>query len=182
MFLIIVLGFIKLRNTLYSKHRPNFKINLNDNEKLERSLEPPSGGELKLLTYLNAQILSQKWLEYVSNNENYFDEHFTLDYMNMKGLSSMYITSDFFYLGFFPDGKITNDGPKYIGLFNLDHRKRIFHTKFIIENPYIVNDETKLKKFKEYLIELTDDAYVFFDYKQLNVPGQLRYYLEWTYN
>ena len=72
------------------------------NDTLIHSLEPPSGGSLKLLTYLNAGSWAYNWLMYISSdNTPNFDEHYYMDYFNMRGLSSMLTNTDFFYLGYF---------------------------------------------------------------------------------
>ena len=59
-FLLFILSFIKNSNVLFAK-TDNAKIRhgyifLDDEESLQKSLEPPSGGELKLLTL--------KWFNY----------------------------------------------------------------------------------------------------------------------
>ena len=108
----------------------------NENNSLIHSLEPPSGGELKLLTHMNAENWAYNWIMYISNeNTETFDDHFYMDYFNMRGMSNVFTNSNYFYLGFFPDDINCNHGPKYIGLFELQHSKRIFNTKMIIENP-----------------------------------------------
>ena len=38
---------------------------------------------------------------------------------------------------------------------------------------------SELEIFKDHIINLTNTAYVFFEYNDLNRPGQVRYYLEW---
>lgn len=150
--------------------------------RLEQDLEPPSGGELKLMTSLSTENWAHNWILYIANEEKEYDDHYYLDYFTMKGMANMYTSSEYFYLGFFPESTITSYGPKYIGLFHLDHAKRIFNTKCIIENPHYMDGESELGIFKEYIINLTENAYVFFNYKELNRAGQVRYYLEWKFN
>lgn len=149
---------------------------------LIHSLEPPSGGSLKLLTHLNAASWSYNWLMYISAADTpEFDEHYYMDYFNMRGLSNIYTNSNFFYLGYFPDGMKCDEGPMYIALFELLHSKRVFNCKIIIENPHYIHYNSTLKEFKHEVKHLTDVAYVFFKYTDLNTPGQLRYYLDWNY-
>ena len=100
----------------------------------------------------------------------------------MRTLSSAYTSPTYFYLGFYPDGVNCKNGPKYLGLFELQTTKRIFNTKYIVENPYYVNGDSKLLEFKKSLIYLTDTAFVFLNYKELNRPEQLRYYMSWNYD
>lgn len=179
--LYLFFSFIHIPDVFYCK--PKFSRctipYLESNNTLEMSLEPPSGGELKLLTHLNAENWAHNWVMFIANSGVEYDDHYYLDYFTMKGMSNMYTSSEYFYLGFFPDSIITNHGPKYIGLFELQHSKRIFNTKCIIENPYYIDGDSELDLFKEYIINLTENAYVFFKYTDLNTPGQVRYYLEW---
>ena len=179
--LYLIFSFICVPDVFYYKH--SFSRHtipyLESNNTIEMALEPPSGGELKLLTHLNAENWAHNWVMFIANSGVEYDDHYYLDYFTMKGMSNMYTSSDYFYLGFFPDSIITNHGPKYIGLFELQHSKRIFNTKCIIENPYYIDGDSELDVFKEYIINLTENAYVFFKYTDLNTPGQVRYYLEW---
>ena len=146
------------------------------------SLEPPSGGSLKLLTHLNAASWAYNWLMYISADDTpEFEEHYYMDYFNMRGLSNTYTNSKFFYLGYFPEGMNCNEGPKYIALFELLHSKRVFNCKIIIENPHYIMYNSTLKEFKQEIKQLTDSAYVFFKYTDLKTPGQIRYYLDWNY-
>ena len=172
-----VVNVVNLKNAVSVRR----KLNIVMNDTLIHSLEPPSGGSLKLLTYLNAGSWSYNWLMYISSdNTPNFDEHYYMDYFNMRGVSSMLTNTDFFYLGYFPDG-LSNYGPKYIGLFELQQNARIFNTKIIIENPHYIESESKLTDFKEEIIQLTEVAEVFFKYSELDRPEQLRYFLEWNY-
>ena len=100
------------------------------------SLEQFGGSsELKLLTHLNAEGWSSSWLKYISEESTpFFDEHYYRDYLNMLSVAPSYTSNDYFYLGFYPDGLINNNGPKYIGVFKLLHKKRIFNTIMIIED------------------------------------------------
>jgi hypothetical protein len=180
--LLYLIAFIlPMPTKIYNTHiKTRTKIHLDSN--LTRMLEPPSGGELKLLTHLSVENWAHNWVVYIANSNLIYDDHYYLDYFNMKGMANMYTSSEYFYLGFFPDSIITNQGPKYIGLFYLNHKKRIFGAKCIIENPYYMDTSSELDAFKDHLINLTNSAYVFFDYKELDRPGQVRYYLEWKLN
>ena len=174
--LLVIKFFTKLYN-------PRTFVSLNENNKLYSSLEPPSGGQLKLLTHLNAASWSYNWLMYISSDKTPdFDEHYYMDYFNMRGMSNIYTDNDYFYLGFFPDKVITNNGPRYISLFELNNVKRVFNCKIIIENPHYIMYNSSLKEFKQEIKQLTDAAYVFFKYSDLNRPEQIRYYLDWNYN
>ena len=146
------------------------------------SLEPPSGGKLKLLTHLNAGNWAYNWLMYISgDNTPEFDEHYYMDYFNMRGMTNVYTDSNFFYLGFYPDGIHCKEGPVYISLFELIYSKRVFNCKIIIENPHYIMYNSSLKEFKQEIKQLTNSAYVFFKYSDLNRPEQIRYYLAWNY-
>ena len=180
--LCIADSFIRTPGVLIHNIKPRSRVILEENNTLVDSLVPPSGGELKLLTHLSVENWAQNWLLYIANSGIEYDDHYYMDYLNMKGMANMYTSSEYFYIGFFPDNIITNQGPKYISLLNLDHKKRIFNTKCIIENPYYMNGDSELDYFKELLINLTESAYVFFKFSDLNRPGQVRYYLEWKHN
>ena len=180
--LLFASAFIYAPKMLHAKCsfiRSNIPYLISNSSNLIRSLEPPSGGELKLLTHLSAEQWSHNWILYIANSEVQYSDHYYLDYFTMKGMANMYTSSEYFYLGYFPNSIITNQGPKYIGLFNLDYKKRIFNTKCIIENPYYMDGDSELTNFKKHIIDLTESAYVFFKYTDLNTPGQVRYYLEW---
>tara|TARA_B100000085_G_C18496365_1_gene493498 strand:- start:155 stop:559 length:405 start_codon:yes stop_codon:yes gene_type:complete len=131
---------------------------------------------------MNAASWSYNWLMYISADDTpEFDEHYYMDYFNMRGACNMYTNSKFFYLGYFPDNIRCNEGPMYIALFELMYSKRIFNCKIIIENPHYLDYDSTLKQFKEEIIYLTDSANVFLKYKDLKREGQLRYYLDWNY-
>lgn len=183
-FLYFIYSFISLPDVFHCNY--NFirtkEPFLISNNTLESSLEPPLGGELKLLTHLNAESWAHNWILFIANSGVIYDDHYYLDYFTMKAMANVYTSSGYFYLGFFPDSTFKNEGPKYIGLFDLQHKKRIFNTKCIIENPYYLDEESQLHIFKQYIINLTNKAFVFLDYSELNTPGQIRYYLEWKLN
>ena len=160
----------------------NSYVNLGDNS-LINSLEQFGGSsELKLLTHLNAEGWSSSWLKYISEESTpFFDEHYYRDYLNMLSVAPSYTSNDYFYLGFYPDGLINNNGPKYIGVFKLLHKKRIFNTIMIIESPYYTEDDSNLINFKYILNHMTDASYVFFKFNDLKRPEQMRYYLAWMH-
>tara|TARA_B100000963_G_scaffold358555_1_gene383462 strand:- start:5608 stop:6183 length:576 start_codon:yes stop_codon:yes gene_type:complete len=174
--------FIKTPGILVHNVKPRTTIFLDENSTLSHALVPPSGGELKLLTHLSVENWAHNWLMYIANSGVEYDDHYYMDYLNMKGMANMYTSTEYFYLGFYPDNIITNQGPKYIALLDLQHKKRIFNTKCLIENPYYMDGNSELSYFKELLINLTESAYVFFKFTDLNRPGQVRYYLEWKHN
>ncbi len=183
--IVYLIGFIFSPNMLHfnlNKKRV-YDIKLDTNiTNLQNSLVPPSGGELKLLLSESAENWAHEWIMYMANANVEYDDHYYLDYFTMKGMANMYTTAEYFYLGFFPDSIITNQGPKYIGLFELNHKSRVFNTKCIIENPYYIEGESELKAFKNHLLKLTETSYVFFSYSDLNSPGQVRYYLDWKFS
>ena len=150
---------------------------------LENSLIPPSGGELKLLTSVNSENWAQNWLMMISSkNTKEYDEHHYMDLLNLKGMSNMYTSEEYFYIGFFPEGKFCNHGPKYIGLFELEHDKRIFNTKIIVENPNYTDEDSSFYSFKNQLTMLTDSSYIFLNHQELNRPSQIRFYYLWNLN
>lgn len=177
-----IISFIfPIPDKIYKPH-VNTRSNIYMTPDLINSLEPPSGGSLKILTHLNAANWAQNWLMYISEIDSpVFDEHYYMDYFNMRGLCNIYTNTNFFYLGYYPDGVICNEGPMYISLFELLPSKRIFNCKIIMENPHYIEYNSTLKKFKYEIKFLTDKAHVFFQYTDLNTPGQLRYYLDWNY-
>ena len=139
--LLFASAFIYAPKMLHAKCsfiRSNIPYLISNSSNLIRSLEPPSGGELKLLTHLSAEQWSHNWILYIANSEVQYSDHYYLDY-----------------------------------------KKRIFNTKCIIENPYYMDGDSELTNFKKHIIDLTESAYVFFKYTDLNTPGQVRYYLEW---
>lgn len=168
-----------LGNSLVSRYTP--RCNIICEENLGLSLTPPSGGELKLLTSFNAENWAYNWLMMISSdNTPEYDEHYYMDLFNLKGLSNMYTTDEYFYLGFFPDGKFCNEGPKYIGLFELQHKKRTMNAKIIVENPHYIDEESCFYNFRDSLIFLTDQSRVFLNYKDLKMPSQIRFYYLWN--
>ena len=159
------------------------RCNIICEEDLSLSLIPPSGGELKLLTSLNAENWAFNWLMMMSSESTpEYDEHYYMDLFNLKGLANMYTTEEYFYLGFFPDGKFCNEGPKYIGLFELHHSKRMMNSKIIVENPHYIDEESCFQNFRDSLVILSDQSHVFLNYKELNRPGQIRFYYLWNLN
>ncbi len=181
----LLISFVNSFHNTVSVYRPavHSRTSLFLETDLLKSLEPPSGGELKLSTHLNTGSWAYNWLMYMSSEDTKdFDEHYYMDFFNMRTLSSVYTNPNFFYIGFYPDDLKCKHGPKYIGLFELQYIKRIFNTKCIIENPYYLDTDSKLIEFKKKVIHLTDKADVVLNYKELNRPEQLRYYMSWNYD
>ena len=175
-FILPLSNNVVYRTNVFQRVKPHLETDL------IKSLEPPSGGSLKLLTHINAGSWSYNWLMYISaNNTPHFDVQYYMDYFNMRGLSNIYTSSNFFYLGYFPDNIKCNEGPMYISLFELIYPKRVFNCKIIIQNPRYIMYNSTLKEFKQDIKYLTDSAYVFFKYSELNRPEQIRYYLDWNY-
>lgn len=162
--------------------RRNTIINLEDNS-LYNSIEEYDGGaELKLLTHLNAEGWANSWLMHISHETTpSFDEHYYRDYLNMLSVSASYTSKEYFYLGFYPKDSPGHDGPKYIGVFKLMHKQRIFDTIMIIENPYHLDDDSNLVNFKYIVTHMSDSAHVFFKFDNLKKPEQMRYYLAWMH-
>ena len=151
-------------------------------DSLITSLESGGSSELKLLTHLNAESWAHSWLMYISDETTPdFDEHYYRDYLNMLSVASGYTSKEYFYLGFFPSGTRTYEGPKYIGVFQLIPQKRVFDTIIIMENPYYLDDPSNLTDFKNNVIYLTEASYVFFKFSGLKRPEQMRYYLAWMH-
>ena len=180
MLLYLVFSFLFNPGIRFKSVDARCKIVCDD---IETSLIPPSGGELKLLTHLNVENWSYNWIMMISHDETpLYDEHFYINLFYMRGMANMYTSSEYFYLGFFPDGKITQQGPAYIGLFELMHSKRILNTKLVIENPYYVDENSTILEFRDSMVRLTDSSFVFLNFKELDRPGQVRYYYSWYYN
>jgi hypothetical protein len=155
----------------------------NGEDSLISSLEEFGGSpELKLLTHLNAESWANAWLMHISHETTpFFDEHYYRDYLNMLCVSSGYTSKEYFYLGFYPEEMRNIEGPKYIGVFKLLHKQRIFDTVIIIENPYYIDDPSHLINFKYILMHTTDASHIFFKFNGLKRPDQMRYYLAWMH-
>jgi hypothetical protein len=152
-------------------------------QNLFNSIEEYDGGaELKLLTHMNAESWANSWLMHISHETTpFFDEHYYRDYLNMLSVSASYTSKEYFYLGFYPKDSPGYDGPKYIGVFKLMHKQRIFDTIMIIENPYHLDDDSNLVNFKYIVTHMSDSAHVFFKFSGLKKPEQMRYYLAWMH-
>lgn len=183
MFIIYsIISFLFSPNIIKPLNNNNIRCKIYCDSDLEKSLTPPSGGQLKLLTHLNVENWAYNWIIMISSNETpFYDEHFYINLFTMRGVANMFTNSNFFYIGFFPNGKTCNNGPKYIGLFELNHSKKIMNTKIIIENPHYIEEDSSMLSFKESMILLTNSSNVLFSYNELNSPGQLRYYYSWFY-
>lgn len=154
-----------------------------EDDSLISSLEEFGGSsELKLLTHMNAEGWANSWLMHISHETTpFFDEHYYRDYLNMLSVSTSYTSKEYFYLGFYPKDSPGHDGPKYIGVFKLMHKQRIFDTIMIIENPYHLDDDSNLVNFKYIVTHMSDSAHVFFKFDNLKKPEQMRYYLAWMH-
>ncbi len=180
--MLLYIGFNMLfGNSIISKHTP--RCNIYCEEDLNLSLIPPSGGELKLLTNLNAESWSYNWITMISSdNTQEYDEHYYMDLFNMRGMANMYTSEKYFYMGFFPDSKFCNNGPKYIGLFELDYINKVLDTKIIVENPHYIDDDSTFHKFRDAVKKISDESQVTLNYMGLNRPGQIRFYYLWNLN
>ena len=98
MFIVsAILSFIvPIHNNIIYKPVVSPRASLFLETDLIHSLEPPSGGSLKLSTHLNAASWSYNWLMYISADDTpEFDEHYYMDYFNMRGLSNIYTNANF---------------------------------------------------------------------------------------
>lgn len=180
MFIYLVFSFVFNPNMKFKTFTPRCNIVCED--EINNSLIPPSGGELKLLTHLNAENWAYNWIMMISSEETpNYDEHFYINLFAMRGMANMYTSSKYFYIGYFPNGKICKDGPKYIGLFELNHSKRLMNAKILIENPHYIDDVSCLTKFRDSIFVLTNTSQVSLNFQELNKPGQNRYYYSWLY-
>jgi len=190
MFTLMTIFFSYIfKPQLYPIYRPDsivrsgmIYIKAGDSTMLD-SLNPPSGGELKLLTNLNCNAWAQNWLLHMGRADTeLYDEHYCTECLHMKEATSMYTSEEYFYFGFSPDG--SNCGsyePKYMALFFLDAKRRAMNAKLIVENPKFIGEDTMLVQFENDVRKLCDESYVFFKYDELKRPGQIRYYYEWTF-
>lgn len=181
MYFYPILGFLLRPHMITCKNTVR-RSSVYMNDTLIHSLEPPSGGKLKLLTHLSADSWAFNWIMYIASEDTEeYDEHFYMDYFNMRGIASIYTSPDYFYLGYFPDRIIKDRGPKYVGIFKVENKERRFVSKLIMENPYYIDENSSLLNFKNEVIKLTQIAGVEFCMEELIKPEQLRYYYSWKY-
>ena len=144
-------------------------------------VKPDDGGELQLLTHLDASKWAENWLKYAKSLDQ---DQQMCESLQMKEIANVYTTENYFYFGYFPqtDGQARPNEPKYISVSALLHKKRILSAKLVVANPKFIYEPSHLLEFENALRKLCDDSYVFFKYDELKRPGQMRYYLSFTFS
>lgn len=146
----------------------------------------PTSKDLKLLTSFSAAEWCKTWIYEMIHVPDYFPSFMFQDMFRLRDFSQKNHTKDYFYIGYYPSGSNLKKGPYYIGAFELKPDIREFHTHIIIQNPfYCVDnnyDENRIKNFKKELINMTNDAFVFFKFNNLKDNSDVRYYYSWCYD
>lgn len=161
------------------------------NEFLKKKVEKyenfePTSKDLKLLTSFSAAEWCKTWIYEMVHVPDYFPTFMFQDMFRLRDFSQKNNTKHYFYIGYYPSDSNLKKGPYYIGAFELKPDIREFHTHIIIQNPfYCVDnnyDENKIKNFKKELINMTNDAFVFFKFNNLKDNSDVRYYYSWCYD
>ena len=153
--------------------------------KPEIGLEPQSNN-LKLLTSLGSIEWAKNWIyDMVHYNSGGYPRFMYYDMFCMKDFARVNDTDLYFYIGYFPSDVNLNNGPYYIGAFELVPKDRAIHTHLIIQNPNYWIDtnekDDKIINFKKELEKMTMDAGVFFKFSKLQNTTNQRYYYSWLY-
>lgn len=161
------------------------KIDNRNNKKTEIGLEPESNN-LKLLTSLGSIEWAKNWIyDMVHYNSVSYPRFMYYDMFCMKDFAKVNDTDLYFYIGYFPSDVNLNNGPYYIGAFELIPKDREIQTHLIIQNPnYWIDtnkNDDKIIKFKKELEKMTMDAGVFFKFSKLQNTTNQRYYYSWLY-
>lgn len=161
------------------------------NEFLKKKIEKyenfeSTSKDLKLLTSFSAAEWCKTWIYEMVHVPDYFPSFMFQDMFRLRDFSQKNHTKHYFYIGYYPSDTNLKKGPYYIGAFELKPDIREFHTHIIIQNPFycIDNnyDENKIKNFKKELINMTNDAFVFFKFNNLKDNSDERYYYSWCYD
>lgn len=161
------------------------------NEFLKKKVEKyenfePTSKDLKLLTSFSAAEWCKTWIYEMVHVPDYFPTFMFQDMFRLRDFSQKNNTKHYFYIGYYPRDSNLKKGPYYIGAFELKPDIREFHTHIIIQNPfYCVDnnyDENRIKNFKKELINMTNDAFVFFKFNNLKDNSDVRYYYSWCYD
>lgn len=144
-------------------------------------VKPDDGGELQLLTHLGANKWADEWSKYAKTLNQ---DQQVCESLQLQEMTNIYTTENYFYIGYFPrtGGQARSNEPKYIAVFALLHKKRILTAKLVVVNPKFIYESSHLLEFENGLRKLCDDSYIFFKYDELQRPGQMRYYLSFTFS
>lgn len=178
--------------SFYTFLKEKEKRQLNEkNEFLKKKFEKyenfePTSKDLKLLTSFSAAEWCKTWIYEMVHVPDYFPTFMFQDMFRLRDFSQKNHTKHYFYIGYYPSDSNLKKGPYYIGAFELKPDIREFHTHIIIQNPfYCVDnnyDENRIKNFKKELINMTNDAFVFFKFNNLKHNSDVRYYYSWCYD
>ena len=144
-------------------------------------VKPGDGEELQVLTHLDAKELAEKWSKYSKTLDQ---DQQMCESLQLQEMTNVYTTENYFYFGYFPrtGGRAGPNEPKYLAVFALLHKKRTLTAKLIVVNPKYIYETSHLLEFENALRKLCDESYVFFKYDELKRPGQMRYYLSFTFS
>ena len=161
------------------------EIRNRNKNKPEIGLEPQSNN-LKLLTSLGSIEWAKNWIyDMVHYNSGGYPRFMYYDMFCMKDFARVNDTDLYFYIGYFPSDVNLNNGPYYIGAFELVPKDRAIHTHLIIQNPNYWIDtnekDDKIINFKKELEKMTMEAGVFFKFSKLQNTTNQRYYYSWLY-
>lgn len=145
----------------------------------------PTSKDLILLNNVQTIEWSKNWIHNMVCYTNSFPKFMYQDMFLMRDFARENYTNKYFYIGYFPSDIRLMHGPYYIGSFELIPQDREFQAHLIIQNPnYIIEDElntSRIYSFKQELINMANDALVFFKFSNLKNSSDGRYYYSWLY-
>lgn len=141
--------------------------------------------DLKLLNNVATIEWAKKWIHNMVGYSNSFPKFMYQDMFLMRDFARENITGRYFYIGYIPSQTRLMHGPYYIGSFELIPERREFQTHLIIQNPnYMIEDKLdthRIVDFKKELVNMANDASVFFKFANLKYSSNERYYYSWLY-
>ena len=141
--------------------------------------------DLKLLNNVATIEWAKKWIHNMVGYTNSFPKFMYQDMFLMRDFARENITDRYFYIGYIPSDIRLMHGPYYIASFELIPENREFQTHLIIQNPnYMIQDKLdthRIVDFKRELINMANDASVFFKFANLKNSSNERYYYSWLY-
>lgn len=137
--------------------------------------------QIQLLNNINTINWTRKWIYDMVKINYTFPFYMYNDIFIMRDLCSYNKNKTDFYIGFYPENIICNEGPYYIIYCKLNVELKIIFIYTIVQNPNYYNDhKTYFKELKKTIIIMCDKSNVTFNYNKLK-KNNYRYWISWNY-
>lgn len=138
--------------------------------------------QLQLLNSVNTINWITKWIYDMVKINYTFPFYVYNDIFIMRDLCHYNKNKTDFYIGFYPENIICNEGPYYIVYCKLNVKFKIIFIYTIVQNPnYYNGNKTYFNELKKTIIIMSKKSNVTLNHNRLK-KNNYRYWISWNYN